>query len=302
MLILEVVNDYLVAIRQAGKSDATLRQYGWHLKKMSVWLIEQDIKDLPQVDKKVLRRWGAGLRDKWAPATQKQAVCAARSFFGWCWEEELIKSDPGRSLKVPQVKKRIQRTLTAEDVQMLIAVCGSDLLGLRNVAIVSLLTDSGLRAEELCNLGIGDLDLPQGILDVISKGGHEDQGSFGDATARRLEAWLEVRPSTPGVGEVFVSIGGLTPGNKLTTRGLRIIVRRLGEKAGIEGVSPHAFRRAFACLATEAGAPSRVLRDMGRWSDIRMVEVYTQALNTRGLFRQYSPISFIEGNLTIGSD
>jgi site-specific recombinase XerD len=297
MLIREVVDDYLVAIYQAGRSDATLRQYGWHLKKTIIWLAEQGIEELQQVNKRVLREWGAGLRSKWDSATRKQAVCAARSFFGWCHEEELIELNPGRSLKVPQVKKRIQRTLTAEEVQMLIAACGPDPIGLRNAAIVSLLTDSGLRAEELCDLRVDNLNLRGGILTVVSKGGDEDSAVFSDATARRLEAWLVVRPAASDVNEVFVSIGGTTPRQKLTTRGLRIILRKLGKKAGVEDVSPHAFRRAFACLATEAGAPSRVLQDMGRWSDVKMIELYTQALNTVRLFRQYSPIHFIENNI-----
>ncbi|MCP4539733.1 MAG: tyrosine-type recombinase/integrase [Chloroflexi bacterium] len=265
MLIDQVVDEYLVAIDQAGKSTATLRQYGWHLKKMSVWLTEQSVNELEQVDKKMLREWGAGLRDKWGSATRKQAVCAARSFFGWCWEEELIGLDPGQFLKVPKVKKRIQRTLIAKEIQMLLEACGTNLFGLRNAAIVSLLTDSGLRAEELCELCIQNLNLQEGILTVISKGGDEDYACFSDTTARRLEAWLKVRLANPSVDKVFVSIGGTTPGEKLTPRGLRIIVRKLGQRAGVEGVSPHTFRRAFACLATEAGALGRILKDMGRW-------------------------------------
>jgi len=50
----------------------------------------------------------------------------------------------------------------------------------------------------------------------------------------------------------------------------------------------------FACLATEAGAPSRLLQVAGRWSDIRMVERYTGALAGPGLFARYSPVDFAE--------
>jgi len=59
-------------------------------------------------------------------------------------------------------------------------------------------------------------------------------------------------------------------------------------------VSPHAFRRAFACISTKAGAPSRVVQKIGRWDDIRMVERYTKALQAGKLYRQYSPADFVE--------
>jgi len=109
-----------------------------------------------------------------------------------------------------------------------------------------------------------------------------------------LRVWLEVRPALPGIGAFFVSVGGTTPCRSLTTRGLRIILKKLGEKAGVLDVSPHAFRRSFACIATEAGASSRVLQMCGRWEDIRMVERYTQALQAARLYQRYSPMTFIE--------
>ncbi len=166
--------------------------------------------------------------------------------------------------------------------------------GRREQAIISLLVDSGLRAAELCRLRVADVALEAGVLTVIGKGGDEELVPFGDTTVRRLQAWLDVRSAAEGVETVFVSLGGLTPGQPLTTSGLRNILRRLGKKAGLDGVSPHAFRRAFACISTEAGAPSRVVQKIGRWSDIRMVERYTKALQTRRLYKQYSPADFVE--------
>ena len=132
------------------------------------------------------------------------------------------------------------------------------------------------------------------MLLVVSKGGDENWGFFGKATTRRLRAWLQVREAAKGVGTLFVSLGGNTRGRPLTTSGLRNILRRLGEAAGIEGVSPHTFRRAFACISTEAGTPSRVLQDLGRWADIRMVERYTQALQAAKLAGHYSAVDFLE--------
>ncbi|MBU0490860.1 MAG: tyrosine-type recombinase/integrase [Chloroflexi bacterium] len=295
MLVRDAIDEFAIAMRQAGRSEVTVRQYKWHLRKMADWLTERGGEQLEEISRTLLREWGAALHGWWGSATIKQAVCAARAFFAWCREERIIRADPGRALKVPTVKERIQRTLTADEVQALVNACDLETVaGLRYQAMISLLVDSGLRAAELCRLRMADVVLDAGLLTVIGKGGDEEMVPFGNITVQRLQAWLDVRSAAEGVETVFVSLGGLTPRQPLTTSGLRNILRRLGKKAGVEGVSPHAFRRAFACISTEAGAPSRVVQKIGRWSDIRMVERYTMALQARRLYKQYSPADFVE--------
>jgi len=289
----DAIYDYLMAIRQEGKSSATVTQYGWHLVKMTEWLAAHDIARPREVTRRRLREWGAAIRDKWRPATVKQAVSAARSFFRWLSEEEGWEADPGRALAVPRVPVRLQRTLSADEIAVMLAACDTgDVMGLRMGAMISLLLDSGVRAAELCRLDRDDLDKARGVIKVLGKGGGERQAYFGMITGKRLEIWLDVRPVVE-TEAVFVSLGGGTPGCRLTTRGLRIILRRFGQKVGVKDVCPHAFRRAFACISTEAGAPSRVVMGAGGWSNIRMVERYTQGLRAERLYRQYSPADYL---------
>lgn len=293
--MLTQINRYLVAARQAGKSPATVRQYGWHLGKMAAWLSEQGCKDLGGVSRDALRQWGAELQNVWAPATVKQAVNAARAFLHWCAEEKLLGEDLGQALKVPPVPQRAQRTITAEEVQKLLEGCDRSAKGVRDKALINLLVDTGLRAREVCRLKVGDLDLKGRMLTVTVKGGQREFVFFGQTTAQRLKSWLVVRPSANGTATVFVSLGGNTPGRPLTTRGLRSNLKRLGERAGLRGVTTHAFRRGFACIATQAGAPTRVVQLAGRWSDIRMVERYTQDLERQALYEGgWSPADYLQ--------
>ena len=144
------------------------------------------------------------------------------------------------------------------------------------------------------------------MLSVVGKGDREAKALFGPETAALLEEWIGVRNgwlSEQGLSDpdtVFVALGGLTPGKPLTTDGLRKVLLRLGEEAGVARVSPHAFRRAFATLIVVNGASTRLAQVLGRWSDVGMVERYTQALEQgslereiRELYRQVSPISRI---------
>jgi integrase len=92
---------------------------------------------------------------------------------------------------------------------------------------------------------------------------------------------------------VFVGVGGSKPGQRLTTSGLRVIVRKWGDGAGLGQISPHVFRRTFATLATIGGAPSRMVQLAGRWSRIEEVERYTRAL-TLDRFYDYLPSTMLK--------
>jgi len=281
------LNNYITAQRQAGHlSPTTLRQYTWHLEHLAQWLAKQNLQ-LDQIDRNTLRQWGASLYDHWQPATIKQAICAARHMFAWLHHEGIIDEDPAQGLRVPKVRPRPQRTLTQSDVTALLDCCDDSTKGKRDRAILNLLIDTGLRAAEICRLQLADLDIEAQSLTVQVKGGWAQRRFYGETTAATLQAWIDVRQTSDPA--LFVSLGGTTPGQALTTRGLRVIVKRIGEKAGVQSVSPHAFRRGFATIAIAAGAPTRTVQLAGGWSDLRMVERYTQALERNQLHDRWSP-------------
>jgi integrase len=66
----------------------------------------------------------------------------------------------------------------------------------------------------------------------------------------------------------------------------------MGFRAGLGLISPHDLRRSMATLATENGAPSRTVQKAGRWSNIEMVERYTQTLDAK-TFKKFFPIARI---------
>jgi integrase len=159
------LSEYLVAARQEGLSVRTLEQYRWHLDRLAAWLSERGVTGPGDLDKALLREWGASLYDAWSPATVKQAISSARAWLGWCYKERLIAAELRLALKVPQVKAQAKRTLWPEEVQRLMAVCAPTTdSGRRDLAIVALLTDSGLRAAEACGLRVSaltfDVQLP----------------------------------------------------------------------------------------------------------------------------------------------
>jgi len=305
--LVDAIRNFLIAGKQAGQSQTTLRQYGYHLDRMRRWLRDRGVRDLESVDRSVLREWGAEIQERWKPATVRSAVKIVRLFLSWCYGEGLIEEDLSDALKIPKVPKRIQRTVTPKEVRRMLAVCDQQarddrdlgippIIPIRNAAIISLLFDSMLRGSELLRLTVDDIDLDAGILKVVRKGGDEKIGYFGRTTAKRLRAWLEVRPALPGVKVLFTTLGGQQVGQPLTIHGLRTMLATLSKRAGIEHVSPHSFRRGGACAATALGAPTHVVAAMGGWESTSMVMLYTRALGAGDLVNRYSPVDHLAGD------
>lgn len=278
-----LIREFLLSLYQGGYAKQTIRSYGWHLNRLADWLQTKGIEEPQQIERKVLREWGCILRTQYQPQTQKLAITAAKVFNKWLVTEEICEDDYTQVLQTPGIKTTPQRTLTLLEITKMLDVCNvAKPKGIRDVAIITLLLETGLRASELCNLTLDDVSMTGRKLNILSKGGDQEPGYFSFLCSEYLEGWLEIRSSLTKMGRsnhfFFVSIGGLTPSEKLTASGLRRILRILGERAGVEGVSPHAFRRSFATLRIKLGQSTRSVQLLGRWKDLKVFERYTQAL------------------------
>ncbi len=290
-----LIENFLLTLYQAGYSEYTVRSYGWHLYKMAVWLNHHKVTRPRQVKPQLLLSWGSELRDHYAEQTQKQAIVACKAFFNYLVKRQLCTENPADILVCPKVKIEPQRTLTLEEVQKLFDVCDDSPRGIRDRTILALMLDTGLRALELCTAKLKDLDLKNCHLVIRAKGGTRQNVYFSHDCRQILEEWLQERDklAQPGVETVFISIGGLTPGKPLTTRGLRIIIKNIGQAAQLsESISPHAFRRTFATLRIKAGQSTRTVQVLGRWGDLKTFERYTMALLDDNEFAARSAASY----------
>lgn len=309
MNIEEAIAEFVVAGQADGWSPATVKQYEWHLGRLAAFLANQAVTDVSQLSRTLMRRWAGGIRNQWEPATCKVAVTVARSWLSFCNEEGYDgASDLLSVLKAPRVPERVQRTLDSYEVERLLAVCDepatagltpvqAEAARLRNAAIVSTLFDTIIRASELCRLDLTDLYADRMCVAVRRKGGNEALVRYSERTGEYLAAWLAVRTGMAAAGccALFTAITGNTPGQRLTTNGLRIVVRRLGERAGVADVSPHAFRRGGTVAAIENGAPDRMIQLHGGWSKTNMIQTYSRTLRADERFDAYLPMRAVNG-------
>lgn len=286
----DVVGQWINWLRIASAA-TTVAAYEWELRALERFFPDRSVTELKTAD---LARYIAHRRavQKCGDATIRRTVNALKAFYKFACKGNL-RTSPARSLPVPKTKKKKQRSLTWAQVEQLMLACDtSSVRGKRDLALICLLLDSGLREAEVCRLTLDNVDLVERRLTVRIKGGDDGDGIFGLDTQQALMTWLAMRAlyAQPGVSNFFVSVGGLKPGMPITPSGLRVIFRRLGAAAGFEKLSPHDLRRSFATLSSKLGAPSRIVQVAGRWENIEMVEQYTRDLEADD-FARYSPVS-----------
>lgn len=222
-------------------------------------------------------------RPTWGPSRQAVALAACKKFLAWKFGND----HPALSARIKRVVGKPQRALTpALALELLASFNPHTVKGARDLAIASLMLDTGLRASEVCRLQQSDTDIEHRVLQVIVKGGQWKAAVFSKETAAYVDRWKSYRQQFTRCGNLFVN--SMT-GKAITPEGLYNIVESWGKQIGIK-LGPHDMRRSFATLATLAGAPERVLMEGGRWSNSEMILRYTRTLKLEAM-RDYLPVA-----------
>jgi len=198
-----------------------------------------------------------------------------RAFYNWLYSPRSGVSlspwdNPMRWVDPPKMAKRMLPSLTKQEVGMVMDKADN----VRDKAIVSLFTESGLRLSELANIGLKDIDWDNRTIRVVGKGNKEALAPFGEQSQHCLEAWLsEFHPNGSNIWGV----------NRWQ---IVVIMRNLKTRTGLP-CNPHTFRRTFACLLRKAGVDTMTIKDLGRWESLEMVQRYTRSVTFEDSLKFY---------------
>ncbi len=159
----------------------------------------------------------------------------------------------------------------------------------RNRAILLVLLDTGLRASELCELHVKDVDLNNRRPIVLGKDSKERIIPFSAVTSQAIWRYEATRPKDPANDFLFV----IAEGQPLDRVGLGKLILRIGERAGVTNAHPHRFRHTFSINFLRNGGNSYALQMMLGHSTMEMVKRYlalAQA-DVEAAHRQASPVA-----------
>jgi len=207
-----------------------------------------------------------------------------RFLFVWLERLGYVKGNPFehiRNLKLPQ---KVIRPISAEDIQKLLsAPFPSEFLAARNKAIILLLLDTGIRLSELIGLRLEDLDADTQRLHILNgKMKKQRVVRVGDTALQALQRYIEIRGDR--TGQLFLS----KHGRAIRPNSIRVMLRRLAERAGVPHVNPHKFRHTFATWAIEAEAREIDVQFLLGHSTPAMVRRYAATYNAEKAARAHA--------------
>ena len=169
------------------------------------------------------------------------------SFFSWLEDEDFIVKSPVRRIHKVKTAKVVKDTYTDEALELMRDNCTSE----RDLALIDLLTSSGMRVGELVTLNREDINFNERECVVIGKGNKERLVYFDARTKIHLQNYLDHR--TDGNPALFVTLKAHY--HRLMIGGVETRLRELGKRLNIPKVHPHKFRRTMATTAIDKGMP-----------------------------------------------
>lgn len=233
-------------------------------------------------------RWG---NPKMTTPMRAVSVCGyhriLKAFFNFLVNEDIISSNPMARIKPPSAKTEIKQPVLPEHIQLLLLAAKNSAYNRRDMAIVLLLLDTGLRASELCNLRICDIDFKTQSIRVLGKGNKYRTCYMGFASTKALAAYLRGKKRQQE-SSIFLSH---TTRKTFTASGIYQLVSRLSETAGIPCPGVHAFRRTFAVDMLRSGANVFTVQILLGHSDLAMTRRYCKIADadTAEQHRKFSP-------------
>lgn len=265
-----------LALRAERKSPQTIKSYGDGVRAFLRWCDEHG--HSPALDRDLVKGFVADLLDGGAePATARARQLGVRRFSAWLEEEGEIDADPLLGLKAPKLDAKVTESLTDDELKRLIAACsGKEFRDRRDEAIVRLMAETALRANEVLGLTVPDTDLVRGLVTVRrGKGGKGRVVPFGAHTARAIDRYMRMRRTHRLADTSALWLGDR--GKQLAYFGLRNTLQYRAERAGIKDFHPHLMRHTAASRWLSAGGSEGGLMAVAGWSSRDMLDRYTRA-------------------------
>ena len=273
----------------------TRESYRRDLEKYLAFLKSSNIQSFQDVDRFVVIQFLQQLQEeKKSAATITRMVTSLRRFHQFLRQERFTDHDPMQHVDSPKKVQKLPDTLSLDEVERLIETPDtSELLGIRDRAILEVLYATGLRVSELIGLKLNDLHLSMGLLQTLGKGEKERIVPLGDLAIQWIETYLEeVRPlltqKNPEEVHLFVN----NHGKGLSRQGIWKNLKALVRKAGItKNVTPHTLRHSFATHLLENGADLRTVQELLGHADISTTQIYTHITKKRmtDVYKQHFP-------------
>jgi site-specific recombinase XerD len=222
------------------------------------------------------------LAERYAPTTANKHLAALHGVLRAAWRLGQLDTDTylrAVDLKaVPGLAVPVGRDLSAGELGALVETCAADpntAAGIRDAAIIGLLSTAGLRRAELAALRLTDYDATARRLLVRGKGNRERYAYPAAGALAALDDWLALRGTEEG--GLFVPVlksGAIVQGSGITSQAVYNLMQKRAAQAAVKAFSPHDLRRTFVGNLLDAGADIATVQQLVGHANINTTARY----------------------------
>lgn len=264
----QALEDFLQSKKAEAKSKTTIYNYGNELAKLFT-IINKDYRIITAQD---IREYMDYRRehDGVAAVTIQNIRMYLMSFYKWAMIDERVFHNPMDKIGTIKTEHKVKETFSDEEVEMLRCACKNE----RDLAIVDLLSSSGMRVSELTGLNKRDVNFETGEIKVFGKGSKERICFMTGRAKIHLKWYLDSR--TDNNEALFVT--AKKPYNRMSKNGVEYALKELGKASGVAlhtRVHPHKFRSTLATNLINKGTDMGIVQNLlGHSSPETTMQVY----------------------------
>ena len=272
---------------ERGLSEHTVAAYRRDLAAYRGWLADHDIHDTAEVTAALVSQFAAERASAQPPPASTSLArlqSAVRGLHRFLVREGIEQTDPTDRLRPPKAQQRLPKALSIDQIEALLDAAGpapgtaveTDVVRLRDRALLELLYATGARVSEVMQLDVDDLAHGE-VLRLRGKGAKERIVPVGSYARAAVDAYLSrARPELSRRGRASARLFLGARGAPLSRQGAWLVIQAAAERAGLTAhVSPHTFRHSFATHLLQGGADVRVVQELLGHASVATTQIYT---------------------------
>ena len=250
----------------------TISSYKRDLLKFSSFLSKKEVLNFKMIDPDVLNIFVMELRHtNTSGKSIKRYLSSIRVFFNFLIEVGEVQTNPALLIKTPKVERDLPKTIDFDDLKKMMTINSTQYKELRAVLMIELLYSCALRVSELVGINFEDIDMDEGFVKVMGKGGKARFSPMGQTTIDVLKRYIKQRPNC-ATNALFINQNN----TRISTRTVQNVVKKRALQVGISiNVHPHMLRHAAATHFLQSSHDLRTVQEFLGHKSIKSTQVYT---------------------------